>query len=304
MIYTKEYLKTTPMGIMLGEDEKLNNFALNELGRITNFKFRGGEYPNMKLLPYDIAKTIGVYFYNGINDGTICYGKKISSFGDYYISVEEFLNNIEPDFVIGEWYECICDGDRWLFKYLETKNNKIYHSICYVPRNGFVEREEGYIDDYENISNIKKLTNMEEVYKKFPGEKTKKIIGYKSPFKMVGSTDCIEKGDIFSKTENEYFYTNNGVVKKKNPLPKEIVEQWEPVYEEDEIIKIGGYEVIFVKDILTNTTMIDGNQFTLKFWEAAKLISSHSKAKIMVGCSKQFDVSLEIINKIIGRLEK
>ena len=272
------------------------------------------KYYNIDIVERIINATyIGVYFSNNLPDGSVCYGNYDYSFGEHtdVISVEEFLNNIEPDFVVGEWYECICDGERWLFKYLETKEKKIYHSISYVPTDGFICRDSngGYIDDNENISNIKKLTNMEEVYNKFPEEKpktteTKKIIGYKSPFKMVGSTDCIEKGDIFSKTENEYFYTNNGVVKKKNPLPKEIVEQWEPVYEEDEIIKIGGYEVIFVKDILTNTTMIDGNQFTLKFWEAAKLISSHSKAKIMVGCSKQFDVSLEIINKIIGRLEK
>lgn len=68
----------------------------------------------------------------------------------------------------------------------------------------------------------------------------------------------------------------------------------------DEVIKIGGYEVKF--SYYTNDTKIDGNLFTKEFWQAAKLISEHSKAKIMVGCSKQFDVSLETINKILSKL--
>ena len=73
----------------------------------------------------------------------------------------------------------------------------------------------------------------------------------------------------------------------------------------DEPIKIGGYEV---KPTVVNDkgqqvgkgTMIDGYYFSSNFWEAAKLISEHSKAKIMIGCSKQFDVSLETIEKILS----
>jgi hypothetical protein len=52
----------------------------------------------------------------------------------------------------------------------------------------------------------------------------------------------------------------------------------------------------------SNGTTIDGNLFTKEFWQSAKLISEHSKAKIMVGCSKQFDVSLETINQILNKL--
>ena len=73
----------------------------------------------------------------------------------------------------------------------------------------------------------------------------------------------------------------------------------------DEPIKIGGYEV---KPTVVNDkgqqvgkgTMIDGYYFSSNFWEAAKIISEHSKAKIMIGCSKQFDVSLETIEKILS----
>lgn len=70
----------------------------------------------------------------------------------------------------------------------------------------------------------------------------------------------------------------------------------------DEVIKIGGYEVKFSEH--TKDTKIDGNLFTYEFWQAAKLISEHSKAKVMIGCSKQFDVSLDTINKILNKLNQ
>ena len=72
--------------------------------------------------------------------------------------------------------------------------------------------------------------------------------------------------------------------------------QWATII--GDTIKIGVYEVKFVG----NHTTIDGYDFSKVFWQSAKTISEHSKAKIMVGCSKQFDVSLEIINQILNRL--
>jgi hypothetical protein len=71
----------------------------------------------------------------------------------------------------------------------------------------------------------------------------------------------------------------------------------------DDVIKIGGYDVEIHNDNKTNGyTLIDGHQFTYEFWLSARFISEHSKAKIMVGCSKQFDVSLEVINAILSKL--
>lgn len=69
----------------------------------------------------------------------------------------------------------------------------------------------------------------------------------------------------------------------------------------DEKIMIGGYVVRRHQN--GKDTTIDGNLFTKEFWEASKIVSEHSKAKIMVGCSKQFDVSLETINKILDKLK-
>lgn len=89
--------------------------------------------------------------------------------------------------------------------------------------------------------------------------------------------------------------------------------KWAEILPQEEKIKIGGYEVKFHKanqrcqksgaNFCQDGTNIDGHVFTPEFWQAAKLISEHSKAKIMVGCSKQFDVSLETINKILDKLK-
>lgn len=76
--------------------------------------------------------------------------------------------------------------------------------------------------------------------------------------------------------------------------------QWATII--DDKIEIGGYEVKRGGNGNNKYTLIDGNIFTKQFWKAAKLISEHSKAKIMVDCSKQFDVSLETINKILDKL--
>lgn len=79
--------------------------------------------------------------------------------------------------------------------------------------------------------------------------------------------------------------------------------KWAKFAEED--IMIGNqYKVHFRTYLSPSDTAIDGYTFNKEFWEAAKIISEHSKAKIMIGCSKQFDVSLETINKILDRLKK
>lgn len=77
--------------------------------------------------------------------------------------------------------------------------------------------------------------------------------------------------------------------------------QWATIIKDD-VIKVGSYEVKFEGEGNKRCTSIDGNIFTERFWQSARIISEHSKAKIMVGCSKQFDVSLETINKILDKL--
>lgn len=74
----------------------------------------------------------------------------------------------------------------------------------------------------------------------------------------------------------------------------------------DETIKIGGYEVKFhqiAKDGAWYSTTIDGYGYSHYFWKSAKEIYLHPNAKVMIGYSKQFDVSLETINKILDKLK-
>jgi hypothetical protein len=82
---------------------------------------------------------------------------------------------------------------------------------------------------------------------------------------------------------------------------------WAEIVKEEKIM-IDRYEVKF--ETVTTTeqkrefgTKIDGHFFSKLFWESAKVVSLNNKAKIMVGCSKQFDVSLETINKILDKLK-
>ena len=83
--------------------------------------------------------------------------------------------------------------------------------------------------------------------------------------------------------------------------------QWATIIPQEEKIEIGGYKLTF--ETVTTTegkredgTKIDGHYFSKLFWESAKAVSLNNKAKIMVGCSKQFDVSLDTINAILKKL--
>lgn len=74
----------------------------------------------------------------------------------------------------------------------------------------------------------------------------------------------------------------------------------------DETIKIDRYPVVFpdADDLAhgNNWTTIDGHKFTKDFWLAAQTVARHSKAKVKIGCSHQFDLPLETIEKILKKL--
>lgn len=101
----------------------------------------------------------------------------------------------------------------------------------------------------------------------------------------------------------EYRYNNNNDTLMRGDNTIYSNGKWAEIIK-DEVIKIGGHEVKFKSDGYKGfgDTFIDDYHFSKQFWQAAKLISEHNKAKIMVGCSKQFDVSLETINAILSKL--
>lgn len=66
-----------------------------------------------------------------------------------------------------------------------------------------------------------------------------------------------------------------------------------------EKIEIGNYPVEFKN----GSTTISGYEFTKEFWEAALIVSKHQKAKIKIGCSHQFDLPTETIERILSKLK-
>ena len=84
--------------------------------------------------------------------------------------------------------------------------------------------------DKDNIIPASEVIKLWEERQKPKG----KIIGYKVPFDMFN--DNISKGDVYVKATCGYVYypQKNNYGSLSNALPKEIVEQWEPVYGEPE----------------------------------------------------------------------
>ena len=73
----------------------------------------------------------------------------------------------------------------------------------------------------------------------------KKIIGYKCPIDLFGGTT--KRGEVFKKGNDFYYWTaNTGQTQYSKHLPKEIVEEWEPVYEEEKLM-VAGHEAKFHK---------------------------------------------------------
>lgn len=84
--------------------------------------------------------------------------------------------------------------------------------------------------------------------------------------------------------------------------------QYEQEIKAAEKIEIGGYSVDFelchsVKTGDYYITKISGYEFTKEFWEAALIVSKHQKAKIKIGCSHQFDLPTETIERILSKLK-
>lgn len=218
--------------------------------------------------------------------------KKIEALEAEIKKLKDEVNN--PQFEVGKWYKNK-EEPKFLF-YLESIKGGSYYgrgfgcsgmwhnsNNCSWGIKGCVQATDKEVED----------ALMAEAKRRGFKEGVK----WKSLFFKGEITDYNDNGR--SSHDNEFKYTAHkntlslgyGVI-YKNGVWAEIVK--------DEPIRIGGYSVLFHE--LTKSTTIDGNGFSKEFWQSAKVISEHSKAKIMVGCSKQYDVSLEIINQILEKL--
>jgi hypothetical protein len=61
-------------------------------------------------------------------------------------------------------------------------------------------------------------------------------------------------------------------------------------------LTVGGYEVtVCSKNLVT----IAGYDFAKDFWDAALVVSKHSKAEIKIGCFRQYEIDTNTINKVL-----
>lgn len=105
--------------------------------------------------------------------------------------------------------------------------------ICCTYINNVHESYSKYSSLTEYKKSLQKVIGEFDCFKNKYMNTNKKFIGYKSPMDLFGGN--FKKGDIFRlATENSYKSGRSGSVIFSRHLPKEIVETWEPVYEEQE----------------------------------------------------------------------
>jgi hypothetical protein len=219
----------------------------------------------------------------------------------------ESLKKQEPNFEVGKWYK----SGKTLFNY------QLDYGVYGFDDEGEWETCDSWI--WETWFDGTRLATPQEVETALIAEAKRR--GFKEGV-MVNRTDEILTLFGSCRGDNKVVLCNNKFYyhKEEDSLTVDgrviyIKGQWAEIIKEDKIM-IGGYEVKIcqTQDPQYNGsgkcsyiptvkyTSIDGNTFSKTFWESAKYVSEHNKAKIMVGCSKQFDVSLETINKILSKL--
>jgi len=128
----------------------------------------------------------------------------------------------------GEWY--IGEPTNNMYKCLG--NNKFL--VIESNNDEFPKWAVGDIVDANPL--IGRKASTEEITKHFESKQQikmdKKIIGYKAPYDLFGGK--IEAGTVYVPSADPEYYssTNRGCA-----IVKEIVETWEPVYEEQEVVK-------------------------------------------------------------------
>jgi len=209
------------------------------------------------------------------------------------------INKREPQFEVGKWY--ISHNPKSKTKAMFNYNGSSMFIDGYIGygitgsgtwTNEFWHREEE--------SGLYVLATSSEIKEALIKEAEKRGFKEGVKFKCIDGDEWISPNRIVNNKSWEYELNS---LSKRGQVCIYHNGKWAEIIEE-ETIKIGGYNVQFPLQFDNNPkyTIIEGNEFTKEFWQAAKLISEHSKAKIMIGCSKQFDVSLDIINQILAKL--
>jgi len=199
-----------------------------------------------------------------------------------------------PKFEVG-WYKSTKESDYFIYRKAKEHYRDTYGIVCGVFKTD-VSFESFHEDSFRPATHSEVETALIAEAKR---RGFKEGVVLSQPLCLINGWDAVKgikiTGKYFKYRESEDCLRLDGKRIYSNG-------QWAEIIKDDKI-EIGGYEVRIETDICNERrTSIDNNKFTKDFWQAAKLISEHSKAKIMVGCSKQFDVSLETINKILAKL--
>lgn len=167
-----------------------------------------------------------------------------------------------------------------------------------------------------NYPEVRKATAQEiiEYFKRKPMKK-REIIGYKAPYNLFGGG--VEAGEIYIPNDRKSAYFNKY---GHFSLPKEIVEEWEPVYKiNEETVEINGYTFKISKDGIyfvdegkwiysESLEMLLGNpniltkSFLEDQWSCGYVVSYNS---FTIGCTSGFKrEDIERVLSIYDKLNK
>jgi hypothetical protein len=142
----------------------------------------------------------------------------------------------------------------------------------------------------------------------FPAPETRKIVGYKTPFDIYAG--AIKAGEIFKPSRSNRLYSHPSAL-----LPPEIVEKWEPVYEEvkpkPELITIGQNKKMLVEVLPGKSIKCEGAEISIEALSALhtnlscvgtdKLPWSTGNVRVNIGC---LEVNIEDLNQVIDAYYK
>lgn len=240
------------------------------------------------------------------------YWSTIPSFYQHYpvFSYETWtkLKDMKEEFKLPEFWQI----ER------NTENNKIINDWMNIHHN--TSKERGYYTDCNGWVNNRNLhksiyqRDMPEItfeqFKKYIIMKDKKIIGYKCPTDLFEGE--IKKGTVYNgfpeDSSHKGTYFSREFSSPKFNIPKEIVETWEPVYEEEESINLNfGDTRVTVKKGQGYIGLQEGNitkaelkQIIDHFSKGPKMLGYEGKAdKVIYGCKNgTLDELVKIYNTI------
>lgn len=198
------------------------------------------------------------------------------------------LNNISP----GQWLRE--DYNNTIIRYLSHKDQGSYNQIFFDKRylllSGQCIDGKDYIANRDIEKTLRLITDPTM-------NNNKKIIGYIVPHDLYGGS--IRAGWVVERTgdENSYRYFPKYEGKVSDLIPKEIVEKWEPAYEE--MMEIADKKVEFFDEYIKINSCVY-TKSDLK--TLVRLIKDTDIHSLNVGCNGQHKVGKDIIEQILNKL--